>query len=38
MSVGKSRPRLLFIAEAVTLAHAGRLMALASALASDYEI
>jgi UDP:flavonoid glycosyltransferase YjiC (YdhE family) len=32
------RPRLLFIAEAVTLAHAGRLMALASALAADYEV
>src|SRR5262249_41058602 len=35
---GTSRPRLLFVAEAVTLAHAGRMMALASALAEDHEV
>jgi UDP:flavonoid glycosyltransferase YjiC (YdhE family) len=38
MRGGNSRPRLLFVAEAVTLAHAGRLMALASALADDYDV
>ena len=38
MRPGVQGPRLLFIAEAVTLAHAGRLMALASALADDYDI
>jgi len=34
----RRRPRLLFVAEAVTLAHAGRLMALASALADDCDV